>query len=217
MDASALLISESTQEAISAIIRKTLIAGYGRILSVSVDDPNSVVVEGCACQGSTTFMAEAKLLNLTAGKVQVSFVPEVGDKVLVFGLQSYSDEMFDSKVVIADNAQNGVQHYTLLGCVAIPMNQKDDKHALNIGAADSSITINDGDDPVVRWSELNEALQKLIYQLNTHIHAVNISSETTTSITVTIPPTPVPATTPFSIDIADAKSDVLSVPAKETT
>jgi hypothetical protein len=188
-----------------------LFAAYANIIEIRDD---SVVVQGSICDNLTPFTTTVKLIYPTTKFVQMTFKPEVGDKVLVVGLQSYSDKMFGADKLIRDVPENNVQHYTLLGCVAIPLNIESDKAALRISNTDESITINEGDDPVVRWSELNKALQGLVYQLNTHVHAVSGTSATT--ITVQPVPEPIPTTTPFKVDISDAASDVFKVPPKET-
>lgn len=198
MDSSALLKPNVTQELISVLVRSMLFAAYANIIEIRDD---SVVVQGSICDNLIPFTTTVKLIYPTTKFVQMAFKPEVGDKVLVIGLQSYNDKMFSAKKPIRDVPENNVQHYTLLGCVAIPLNIESDKAALRISNTNESITINEGDDPVVRWSELNTALQGLVAALNGHKHSGSGSG------------TP---TAPFTLDITDAASDVFKVPPKET-
>ena len=94
------------------------------------------------------------------------------------------------------------------------MNIENSKIPLRIGDGDfkvgttdvHGITINEGDDPVVRWSELKEILQKLWTAYNTHEHTSEGAS----------PPTQLwlaGETVPTFTDLA---SEVLAVPKKET-
>jgi hypothetical protein len=161
-----------------------------------------------------TFTAETKLVYPTTKQVQIAFRPEVGDKVLVIGLQAYNDGMFTSDVPIINTEDTKIQHYTLLGCIAVPLNLESSKPALRISDGDykidskdaHGITINEGDDPVVRWSELKGILQELWTAYNAHEHTSEGAS----------PPTKAwleGATPPTFTDLA---SDVLAVPKAST-
>ena len=210
LDVSMLMQSETTQRLISTVIRKMLFAGYGKVISINKKDPQSVDVQGSACNGSLPFMTTAKVLNFATKNLCVSSMPAVGDKVLVIGLQSYHPTMFESLTTVPDTVATDVQHYTLLGCVAIPMNISTTQAALRISTDKEGnvVTINDGTDPVVRWSELNTALQGLVDALNTHTHSGGTMEGSTGTINV-------PAS--FTLDIGDAASDVLKVPPKKET
>lgn len=218
MDSSALLKPNVTQELISVLVRSMLFAAYANIIKIRDD---SVVVQGSICDNLIPFTTTVKLIYPTTKFVQMAFKPEVGDKVLVIGLQSYNDKMFSAKKPIRDVPENNVQHYTLLGCVAIPLNIESDKAALRISNTDESITINEGDDPVVRWSELNDILSNLQNIFNNHTHQLlgvsiaGTASETgsfTGSITGDTTTGRVPGTQ-WTDTFDDLASEVLKVPA----
>lgn len=203
------------------MLRKMLFSAYANILEVQDD---YVLVQSCVCSGGMPFVTKARLIYPTTSQVQAVFRPEKGDKVLLIGLQSYSPKMFETESILTENEENDVQHYTILGCVAIPLNIENSEVPLRISDGDfkagtkdvHGITINEGDDPVVRWSELNTALQGLISKLNNHCHG-----GVQTGSGVSGPPkapseTPTPSTE-FSLDISNAASEVLAVPKKETT
>ena len=213
MEASSLLSSNINQELINTVLHKMLFTAYATVTGISETDPLAVLVQGCVCNGGMPFTTKARLVYPTTKFVQMAFKPEVGDKVLVVGLQAYSDQMFESAETLTENEVNNVQHYTILGCVAIPLNIESDKAALRISNTDESITINEGDDPVVRWSELNTALQGLVAALNGHTHTGVQTGEGTSGPPGEAAPTP---STVFSLDISDAASDVFKVPPKET-
>lgn len=179
MDVSMLMQSETTQRLISTIIRKMLFAGYAKVISINKMDPQSVDVQGCACNGSLPFVTTAKVINFATAKMSVSSMPAIGDKVLVVGLQSYHPTMFESPVTVPDTVLTDVQHYTLLGCVAIPMNVSTTLSLIRVSTdpVGASLTINEGTDPVVRWSELNELLLMWFSMLCIHTHPVNLSTE----------------------------------------
>lgn len=214
METSFLLKPNVTQELINIMIRSMLFAAYADVIEVRED---SVVVQGSVCDNLMPFSASAKVLYPTTKFVQMAFRPEVGDKVLVVGLQAYNDEMFDSKVPIINTDDTRVQHYTLLGCVAIPLNIESDKAALRISNTNESITINEGDDPVVRWSELNKVLESLWKAYNCHYHGsegANPPSNLWETNVIPTPGTPQPVPPGLFSDLA---SEVLAVPKKETT
>lgn len=218
MDSSALLKPNVTQELISVLMRSMLFATYANIIEIRDD---SVVVQGSICDNLIPFTTTVKLIYPTTKFVQMAFKPEVGDKVLVVGLQSYSDKMFSADKLIRDVPENNIQHYTILGCVAIPLNIESDKAALRISNTDESITINEGDDPVVRWSELNTILSNLQDIFNNHTHQLlgvsiaGTASETgsfTGSITGDTTTGRVPGTQ-WTDTFDDLASEVLKVPA----
>lgn len=218
MEASSLFKPNITQELISTMIRSMLFAAYADVMEVKED---YVVVQGSVCENLMPFTASAKVVYPTTANVSMVFEPSVGDKVLVIGLQAYNDDMFKSKVPIIDTKDTPVQHYTLLGCVAIPMNIRNTKTDVEVGwgkikvgtSNKEGIVLNKGDDPVVRWSELNTELQKLVTALNTHYHEVS-GSITGAPKAITPTPTPVPGT--FTLDISSAASEVLAVPKAST-
>lgn len=178
MEASSLLSSNINQELINTVLHKMLFTAYATVTGISETDPLAVLVQGCVCNGGMPFTTKARLVYPTTKFVQMAFKPEVGDKVLVIGLQAYSDKMFESAETLTENDENNVQHYTILGCVAIPLNIESDKVPLRISDGDfkagtkdvHGITINEGDDPVVRWSELADVLNKLWTAYNKHTH-----------------------------------------------
>lgn len=206
-----------TQELISTMIRSMVFAAYADVMEVKGD---SVVVQSCVCNGAMSFTTLAKVVYPTTANVQVSFEPSVGDKVLVIGLQSYSDEMFKSDIPLLDNAENAVQHYTILGCVAIPMNIEDSKVPLRVSDGDfkiesankHGITINEGDDPVVRWSELKAVLQDLWYAYNMHFHDGGGHDRPSNPWMFEGEDPPSPTGAPSFIDLA---SEHLAVPHKQ--
>ena len=217
MDVSMLMQSETTQRLISTIIRKMLFAGYAKVISINKMDPQSVDVQGCACNGSLPFVTTAKVINFATAKMSVSSMPVIGDKVLVVGLQSYHPTMFESPVTVPDTVLTDVQHYTLLGCVAIPMNVSTTLSLLRISTdtVGTAVTINEGTDPVVRWSELNSVLTSLWKAYNFHGHsAEGAGPPTITWENGTEPPDP-PDPIPEGL-FTDLASDVLKVPPKET-
>lgn len=202
MESSALLNSNITQELINTMLRKMFFSAYAIIVGISTTDPQSVLVQTSVCGGGTPIRTKAKLVYPTTSFVQVSFKPVIGDKVLIVGLHSYSNLMFESPVTLTENVVNDVQHYTVLGCIAIPLNAENVKAPIKISNDAKAITLGrgavPGEDPVVRWSELNTALQGLIGALNSHEHSSSGSG------------TP---TVPFTLDITAAASDILKVPA----
>ena len=202
MEASSLLSSNINQELINTVLHKMLFTAYATVTGISETDPLAVLVQGCVCNGGMPFTTKARLVYPTTAFVQVSFRPMIGDKVLIVGLQSYSDLMFESPLTLTENEVNNVQHYTILGCVAIPLNIESVKAPIKISNDATSITLGrgavPGEDPVVRWSELNAALQGLVEALNGHKHSSSGSG------------TP---TVPFTLDITAAASDILKVPA----
>lgn len=202
MEASSLLSSNINQELINTVLHKMLFTAYATVTGISETDPLAVLVQGCVCNGGMPFTTKARLVYPTTAFVQVSFKPMIGDKVLLIGLQAYSDLMFESPLTLTENEVNNVQHYTILGCVAIPLNIESVKVPIKISNDASAITLGrgavPGEDPVVRWSELNAALQGLVAALNGHKHSSSGSG------------TP---TLPFTLDISSAASDILKVPA----
>lgn len=202
MEASSLLSSNINQELINTVLHKMLFTAYATVTGISETDPLAVLVQGCVCNGGMPFTTKARLVYPTTAFVQVSFRPMIGDKVLLIGLQAYSDLMFESPLTLTENEVNNVQHYTILGCVAIPLNIESVKAPIKISNDATSITLGrgavPGEDPVVRWSELNTALQGLVAALNGHMHSSSGSG------------TP---TVPFTLDITAAASDILKVPA----
>lgn len=202
MEASSLLSSNINQELINTVLHKMLFTAYATVTGISETDPLAVLVQGCVCNGGMPFTTKARLVYPTTAFVQVSFRPMIGDKVLIVGLQSYSDLMFESPLTLTENEVNNVQHYTVLGCVAIPLNIESVKAPIKISNDATSITLGrgavPGEDPVVRWSELNAALQGLVSALNNHMHSSSGSG------------TP---TVPFTLDLTAAASDILKVPA----
>ena len=207
MDVSALMQSESVQRLISTVIRKMLFAGYAKVLSINKMDPQSVDVQGTACNGNLPFMTTAKVLNFATSKLNVTSMPGIGDKVLIVGLQSYHSTMFESPVTVPDTPHTDVQHYTLLGCVAIPLNVSTTLSLSRISTdtAGTAVTINEGTDPVVRWSELNAALSTLWTALQEHTHPISGQ---------VVGPSEELALIDF--DIGSAASDVLKVPPAST-
>lgn len=213
MDSSALLKPSVTQELISVLVRSMLFAAYANIIEIRDD---SVVVQGSICDNLTPFTTTVKLVYPTTKFVQMAFKPEVGDKVLVVGLQAYSDKMFGADKLIRDVPENNVQHYTLLGCVAIPLNIESDKAALRIGNTNESITINEGDDPVVRWSELNKVLESLWKAYNCHYHGSEGANPPSNLWETNVTPTPgTPQPVPPGL-FSDLASEVLAVPKAST-
>lgn len=221
MEASSLLSSNINQELINTVLHKMLFTAYATVTGTSETDPLAVLVQGCVCNGGMPFTTKARLVYPTTKFVQMAFKPEVGDKVLVVGLQAYSDQMFESAETLTENDENNVQHYTILGCVAIPLNIESGKAALRISNTDESITINEGDDPVVRWSELNDILSNLQNIFNNHTHQLlgvsiaGTASETgsfTGSITGDTTTGRVPGTQ-WTDTFDDLASEVLKVPA----
>lgn len=210
MEVSSLFKPNVTQELISTMIRSMLFAAYADIIEIKEE---SIVVRGCVCDNLMTFTAETKLVYPTTKQVQIAFRPEVGDKVLVIGLQAYNDGMFTSDVPIINTKDTKIQHYTLLGCIAVPLNLESNKPALRISDGDykidgddvHGITINEGDDPVVRWSELADVLNKLWTAYNRHTHSGEGSDPTTD--------TWLPDSDGKFTDLA---SDVLAVPKAST-
>lgn len=202
MEASSLLSSNINQELINTVLHKMLFTAYATVIGISETDPLAVLVQGCVCNGGMPFTTKARLVYPTTTFVQVSFKPMIGDKVLLIGLQAYSDLMFESPLTLTENEVNNVQHYTILGCVAIPLNIESVKVPIKISNDASAITLGrgvvPGEDPVVRWSELNAALQGLVSALNNHMHGSSGSG------------TP---TVPFTLDLTAAASDILKVPA----
>ena len=202
MEASSLLSSNINQELINTVLHKMLFTAYATVTGISETDPLAVLVKGCVCNGGMPFTAKARLVYPTTAFVQVSFRPMIGDKVLLIGLQAYSDLMFESPLTLTENEVNNVQHYTILGCVAIPLNIESVKAPIKISNDATAITLGrgavPGEDPVVRWSELNTALQGLIAVLNNHMHSSSGSGA---------------PTVPFTLDITAAASDILKVPA----
>ena len=196
------------------MLRSTFFAAYGRIKMISETDPTSVVVEHCVGEGGFTTTITTKILYPTTAFVQAAFKPMIGDKVLIVGLHSYSKNMFESPVTLTENDLNDVQHYTILGCVAIPLNVESLKVPIKISNDATAITLGrgatPGEDPVVRWSELNTALQGLVTALNTHCHSV---SGNMTGAPQAMDPTPEPIPGTFTLDISTAASDILKVPA----
>lgn len=190
------------------MLRKMLFSAYANILEVQDD---YVLVQSCVCSGGMPFVTKARLIYPTTSQVQVVFRPEKGDKVLLIGLQSYSPKMFETEGILTENEENDVQHYTILGCVAVPLNIENSEVPLRISDGDfkiegtdvHGITINEGDDPVVRWSELKDILQKLWTAYNTHEHTSEGAS----------PPTKLwlEGQLPTFTDLA---SEVLAVPKK---
>lgn len=202
MEASSLLSSNINQELINTVLHKMLFTAYATVTGISETDPLAVLVQGCVCNGGMPFTTKARLIYPTTAFVQVSFKPTIGDKVLLIGLQAYSDLMFESPLTLTENEVNNVQHYTILGCVAIPLNIENTTAPIKISNDATAITLGreaaPGNDPVVRWSELNTALQGLVEALNGHTHSSSGSG------------TP---TVPFTLDISSAASDILKVPA----
>ena len=202
-----------TQELISTMIRSMVFAAYADVIEVKGD---SVVVQSCVCDGAMSFTTSAKVVYPTTANVSVVFEPSVGDKVLVVGIQSYSDEMFKSDIPLLDNAENAVQHYTILGCVAIPMNIRNTKADIEVGwgkfkigtANKEGIVLNKGDDPVVRWSELNTELQRVWGVIKTHIHPIQGQGQEIE---------PSAELDGVTLNITSAASEHLAVPKKETT
>lgn len=230
MEASSLLKSNVTQELISTVIRSMLFTTYADIVEVQDD---FVVVQGCVCENTMFFTTEAKIVYPTTSAVQVKFKPSVGDKVLVVGLQSYSDDMFLSDEPILDVPENNVQHYTILGCIAIPLNIESETQSLRISDGDfkiegsdkHGITINEGEDPVVRWSELKTVLTNLQNIFNSHTHQLlgvtiagtaNQTGSFTGGITGDTTTGRVPGTL-WNDTFTDLASDVLAVPGGGTT
>lgn len=222
METSFLLKPNVTQELINTMIRSMLFAAYADVIEVKED---SVVVQGSVCDSLMPFSASAKVLYPTTKFVQMTFKPEVGDKVLVVGLQAYNDEMFDSKVPIIDTDDTKVQHYTLLGCVAIPLNIENSEVPLRISDGDfkagtedvHGITINDGDDPVVRWSELNAVLNDLWQAYNCHFHGSQGANPPSNLWKLQNAPSPgVNPPIPTGGLFNDLASDVLAVPKAST-
>ena len=228
MDSSALLKPNVTQELVSTIVRSMLFAAYADVIEVQKD--GSLTVKGCVSDGLAPFITTVRVLYPTTSQVQVMFKPEKGDKVLVVGLQSYNDDMFTSTSPIRDIDGNDVQHYTILGCVAIPLNIENSEVPLRISDGDfkiegtdvHGITINEGDDPVVRWSELKEVLTNLQNIFNNHTHQLlgvsiaGTASETgsfTGSITGDTTTGRVPGTS-WTDTFTDLASEVLAVPKK---
>ncbi len=209
MEASSLLSSNINQELINTVLHKMLFTAYATVIGISKTDPLAVLVQGCVCNRGMPFTTKARLVYPTTAFVQVSFRPMIGDKVLVVGLQSYSDLMFESSLTLTENEVNNVQHYTILGCVAIPLNIESVKAPIKISNDATSITLGrgavPGEDPVVRWSELNTALQGLMTVLMAHKHSGGTASG---GLTGTVTPD-----TPITIDITAAASDILKVPA----
>lgn len=202
MEASSLLSSNINQELINTVLHKMLFTAYATVTGISETDPLAVLVQGCVCNGGMPFTTKARLVYPTTAFVQVSFRPMIGDKVLLIGLQAYSDLMFESPLTLTESEVNNVQHYTILGCVAIPLNIESVKAPIKISNDTTAITLGrgvvPGEDPVVRWSELNAALQGLVSALNNHMHSSSGSG------------TP---TVPFTLDLTAAASDILKVPA----
>ena len=213
MGVPSLLQNDVVQAMISVIVHKMFFASYARIIKIDPKDPLSVIVRGCVCNGSMPFTTKTKLVYPTTAFVQVEFKPVIGDKVLVVGLQSYSDLMFESPMTLTENEVNDVQHYTILGCVAIPLNIESAKAPIKVSNDATAITIGrsevPGNDPVVRWSELNTELQNLVTLLNGHTHTGVTTGEGTSGPPGEAAPTP---STVFSLDISSAASDILKVP-----
>ena len=233
MEASSLLSSNINQELINTMLHKMFFSAYATIISVDATDPLSVVVRGNVCNGGMPFMTSTKLIYPTTAQVQVAFKPAVGDKVLVVGLQSYSKNMFEASETLTENEENNVQHYTILGCVAIPLNIENSKTPLRVSDGDfkiegtevHGITINEGDDPVVRWSELKTVLSNLQNIFNNHTHQLlgvsiagtaNQTGSFTGSITGDTTTGRVPGMQ-WTDTFTDLASEVLAVPKKETT
>lgn len=219
MDTTGLINSDQSLELVGTVVRSMLFTAFGTVTALlpkESDGADVVQITGSVSNGRAPFIISAKVVYLTTSKIQIKTAPVIGDRMLVVGLQAYSDKMFLSKVPLTDTVDNSVQHYTMLGCVAIPMDIATETALLSVStdSTGTAVTINEGTDPVVRWSELNKALQGLVYQLNNHVHAV--SGTSTTTITIPPVPEPIPTTTPFEVDISDAASDVLKVPPKET-
>lgn len=221
MEVSSLFKPNVTQELISTMIRSMLFAAYADIIEVKEE---SIVVRGCVCDNLMTFTAETKLVYPTTKQVQVAFRPEVGDKVLVIGLQAYNDGMFTSDVPIINTEDTKIQHYTLLGCIAVPLNLESEKPVLRvsdgdykIGSKDAhGITINEGDDPVVRWSELNNVLESLWKVYNCHYHGSEGANPPSNLWETNVIPTPgTPQPVPAGL-FSDLASDVLAVPKAST-
>lgn len=209
MEASSLLSSNINQELINTVLHKMLFTAYATVTGISETDPLAVLVRGCVCNGGMPFTTKARLVYPTTTFVQVSFKPMIGDKVLLIGLQAYSDLMFESPLTLTESEVNNVQHYTILGCVAIPLNIESVKAPIKISNDTTAITLGrgavPGEDPVVRWSELNTALQGLMTVLMAHKHSGGTASG---GLTGTVTPD-----TPITIDISTAASDILKVPA----
>lgn len=227
MEVSSLFKPNVTQELINTLVRSMLFTAYADILEVRED---SVLVQGSVCEELMPFTASVKLIYPTTAQVQTVFRPQKGDKVLVIGLQTYHDDMFTSEVPIINSEDTRVQHYTILGCVAIPLNIENSEVPLRISDGDfkagtkdvHGITINEGDDPVVRWSELNDILSNLQNIFNNHTHQLlgvsiaGTASETgsfTGSITGDTTTGRVPGTQ-WTDTFTDLASEVLAVPKK---
>lgn len=216
MEASSLLSSNINQELINTVLHKMLFTAYATVTGISETDPLAVLVQGCVCNGGMPFTTKARLVYPTTKFVQMAFKPEVGDKVLVIGLQAYSDKMFESTETLTENDENNVQHYTILGCVAIPLNIESDKAALRISNTNESITINEGDDPVVRWSELNKVLESLWKAYNCHYHGSEGANPPSNLWETNVTPTPgTPQPVPPGL-FSDLASEVLAVPKAST-
>ena len=80
-----------------------LFTAYATVIGISETDPLAVLVQGCVCNGGMPFTTKARLVYPTTAFVQVSFRPMIGDKVLIVGLQSYSDLMFESPLTLTEN------------------------------------------------------------------------------------------------------------------
>ena len=109
MDTSALLQPNVTQELISSIVRSMIFTAYAVVTEVQKD--GSLTVKGCVSDGLAPFITTVKVLYPTTSQVQTMFKPAVGDRVLVVGLHSYSDDMFTAKNTVRDIDENNVQHY----------------------------------------------------------------------------------------------------------
>lgn len=211
MDITGLINSDQSLELVGTVVRSMLFTAFGTVTALlpkESDGADVVQITGSVSNGRAPFIISAKVVYLTTSKIQIKTAPVIGDRMLVVGLQAYSDKMFLSKVPLTDTVDNNVQHYTMLGCVAIPMDIATETALLRISTdtAGTAITINEGTDPVVRWSELNTALSGLILALNSHTHSGGTIEGNTGTVN---PPS-------FTLDISDAASDVLKVPPKET-
>ena len=194
-----------------------LFTAYATIVSFDTTDPLAVVVQGSVCNNGMPFTTSARLVYPTTSQVQVVFKPVVGDKVLLIGLQSYSDNMFESSVTLTENEVNNVQHYTILGCVAVPLNIESAKAKIEVSYGKikvgnenkEGVVLNKGDDPVVRWSELKEILQELWKAYNFHGHSSEGAGPPSKYWLVSGGDTPSPSGAP---DFTDLASEHLAVP-----
>ena len=213
MDSSALLKPNVTQELVSTIVRSMIFAAYADVVEVQKD--GSLTVKGCVSDGLAPFITTVRVVYPTTSQVQVMFKPEKGDKVLVVGLQSYNEDMFTSTSPIRDIDGNDVQHYTILGCVAVPLNIENSEVPLRISDGDfkagtkdvHGITINEGDDPVVRWSELKALLSDWFGALDNHTHPVSGSTAGKSTSFETL-------YAKLTQDLNNTASEVLAVPKK---